>query len=62
MCRDRENCGCHEEFHGGHHEHHMGWGFPLMSIEEEVKNLEEMKGALAKRLEIVNQRIEVLKR
>ena len=59
-------CGCHRT-HGGHHGwygHHRqrGFGFPLMSIEEEVKTLEEMKEALEKRLEIVNKRIEVLKR
>ena len=40
----------------------MGYGFSLMSIEEEVKMLEEMKGALAKRLETVNKRLEVMKR
>ena len=60
-------CGCHrmpEGHHGwhGHHRPHRGFGFPLMSIEEEVKTLEEMKEALEKRLEIVNKRIEVLKR
>ena len=65
MCR----CECHEEFHGGHYEecggHHgrrMSWGFPLMTVEEEVKGLEEMKEALEKRLEVVNKRLETLKR
>jgi hypothetical protein len=33
-----------------------------MSIEDEVKTLEEIKAALEKRLEIVNKRLEVLKR
>jgi hypothetical protein len=33
-----------------------------MSIEDEVKTLEEIKTVLQKRLEIVNKRIEVLKR
>jgi endonuclease V-like protein UPF0215 family len=37
-------------------------GFPqLMSIEEEVKMLEEMKDALANRLDKVNKRLESLK-
>jgi len=65
MCR----CGCHEDFHGDHHrewgdhcEHRPGWGFPLMSIEEEIEALDEMKTALEKRLEDVNKRLEVLKR
>jgi len=55
MCR----CGCHEEFHGGHH---RGYGFPLMSIEEEVKELDEVKETLEERLANVNKRLEVLKR
>jgi len=65
MCKDDEDCGCrcHTEFHGGHHMGHFkGFGFPLMSIEEEVKTLEEMKEALEKRLETVNKRLEVMKR
>ena len=65
MCNDNEGCGCRcqTEFQGGHHMgHHRGFGFPLMSIEEEVRTLEEIKGTLEKRLEIVNKRIEVLKR
>ncbi len=69
MCRDKD-CGCHREGHHGQyderdrHRHHMdfSFGFPLMSIEEEVKTLEEIKGTLEKRLEIVNKRLEVLKR
>jgi len=60
-------CGCHRGYGGrhgwyGHHRRHGGFGFPLVSIEEEVKALEEMKEALEGRLEIVNKRIEVLKR
>ena len=55
MCR----CGCQEESHGGHH---RGYGFPLMSIEEEVKGLEEAKETLEERLANVNKRLEVLKR
>jgi len=52
-------CECHRESHG---RHHMGLGFSLMSIEEEVRTLEEMKGTLEKNLENVNKRLEVLKR
>ena len=65
MYKDDQDCGCrcHTELHGDHHMgHRSGFGFPLMSIEEEVKTLEEIKGTLEKRLEIVNKRIEVLKR
>jgi hypothetical protein len=40
----------------------MGHGFPLMSIEEEVEALEEMKGTLEERLANVNKRLEALKR
>lgn len=57
-----EGCGCREGAHEGHHWHHMGFGFPLMSIEDEVKVLEKMKTVFEKRLEIVNKRLEVLKR
>jgi len=69
MCRDEEDCCCSDEAHeghhggfGGHHGHHMGYSFPLMSIEEEVKVLENMKTTLVERLEIVNKRLEILKR
>ncbi|MCJ7633891.1 hypothetical protein MUP77_16085 [Candidatus Bathyarchaeota archaeon] len=65
MCKDDEDCGwkCHTECHGGHHMGHLrGFGVPLMSIDEEVKTLEEIKGTLGKRLEIVNKRLDVLKR
>jgi hypothetical protein len=64
MCR----CGCHTELHRshrercGHHGPHRGFGFPLISIEEEVQTLEELKTTLEKRLETVNERLEVLKR
>ena len=68
MCRFEEDCGCRREIHEGHHighgyhRHHMGYGFPLMSIEEEVETLEAMKKTLEERLEIVNKRLEILKR
>jgi hypothetical protein len=49
-----------------HHERCYGrpWGYvlPLMSIEEEVKTLEEYKEALEKQLEKVTKRLEALKR
>jgi hypothetical protein len=35
---------------------------PLMSVEEEVKELEELKEALEDRLNKVNKRLEALKR
>lgn len=67
MCCDGEECGGHSEAkghrHGGcHRGHHEGWGFPLMSVVEEVEALEGMKGNLEKQLEIVNKRLELLKR
>ena len=65
MCKDDEDCGCrcHTDFHGDHHMgHYRGFGYPLMSIEDEVKNLEEIKETLGNRLEIVNKRLELLKR
>jgi hypothetical protein len=40
----------------------MGYPFPLMDVEEEVKMLEEYKEALTKHLEKVNKRLEALKR
>jgi len=52
-------CGCGERFHGGHH---RGHGFPLMSIDEEVKALEDAKEDLQERLTNVNKRLEVLKK
>ena len=62
MCEDNCCCGPHR-----HYEHHgprmgMGFPFPLMDVEEEVKMLEEYKEALTKRLEKVNKRIVALKR
>jgi len=49
---------CHHE---GHHRQFMD--FPLlMSVEEEVKELEELKEALEDRLNRVNKRLEALKR
>lgn len=49
-----------------HHEWYCGrpWSYflPLMSVEEEVKTLEEYKEALEKQLEKVNKRLEALKR
>jgi len=69
MCKVEDDCCCggeaHEGHHGGfdgHYGHYMGYGFPLMSIEEEVKVLEKMKTTLVERLEIVNKRLEILKR
>ncbi len=71
MCNSREDCGCgyrgeryegHHAGYGGLHGHRMDFGFPLMSIEEEVKTLEEIKEALEKRLKNVNKRLEILKR
>lgn len=62
MCEGNCCCGV-----GSHHQHHglrmgMGYPFPLMDVEEEVKMLEEYKEALTKRLEKVNKRLEALKR
>jgi len=67
MCCDGEECGGHSEAKGHHHGgchrgRHEGWGFPLMSVEEETEALEGMKGNLEKQLEIVNKRLELLKR
>jgi hypothetical protein len=55
------NCHC---YHGseGHHMHSMGFTWPIMDVEEEIKMLEEYKEALTKRLEKVNKRLEALKR
>ncbi|MEM3770685.1 MAG: DUF5320 domain-containing protein [Candidatus Bathyarchaeia archaeon] len=64
MCRCC--CCCIMEGHHHHHEHkhmhHAGFPWPIMDVEEEIKMLEEYKEALAKRLEKVNKRLEVLKR
>ena len=73
-CHDDDEChgDAHESHHfgcyGGHggHRGHQGnchnHGFPLMSVEEEIEGFEEMKGAMEKRLETVNKRLEILRR
>ena len=38
------------------------WGYPLISVEREIEILEEMKKRLEGRLEIVNKRLEQLKK
>jgi len=59
MCR----CCCKLERHHHHeHEHHMGFPWPIMSIEEKIKMLEEYREALTKRIEKINKRLEALKR
>jgi hypothetical protein len=61
-------CGCGPQGHHyeGHHRPFMGRPFmefpPLMSVEEEVKVLEELKETLEDRLNKVNKRLETLKR
>ena len=63
MCGEN-GCCCSSRHYHGHHEPRMGMGYPLplMDVEEEVKMLEEYKGALTKQLEKVNKRLEALKR
>jgi len=59
MCCD---CGCEPQGHHyeGHHRPFME--FPLlMSVEEEVKTLEELKETLEDRLNKVSKRLEALK-
>ena len=60
MCGE---CGCGSEshHHEGHHRQLMGFP-PLVSVDEEVRMLEEYKEALTKQLEKVNKRLEALKR
>ncbi len=54
-------CGPQRHHHGGHSRPFME--FPLsMSVEEEVKMLEELKETLEDRLSKVNKRLEALKR
>lgn len=48
--------------HGWHYWLDIGYHMPLISIEEEVKELEEYKEALEKQLEKVNKRLEALRR
>ena len=64
MCR----CCYETEGHHAHHEHrhehkHMRMGFqwPIIDVEEEIKMLEEYKEALTKELEKINRRLEALK-
>jgi len=56
-------CGCGPKSprHEMHHRQHMEFP-PLMSVDEEVRMLEEYKEALTKQLEKVNKRLEILKR
>ena len=51
-------CGCHE-FYGIHR---GVFSFPLMTVEEEVEDLEKMKETMEERLEIVNKRLEILQK
>jgi prefoldin subunit 5 len=39
----------------------MGFPWPMMDVEEEIKMLEEYKEALTKELEKINKRLEALK-
>ena len=58
MCR----CCCGMGEHHPHHEHmRMGFPWPTMDIEEEIKMLEEYREALTKELEKINKRLEALK-
>jgi len=52
-------CGCHGQSHGCRQRE---FSLPLMTVEDEIKELEEMKETLEKRLETLNKRLEVLKR
>jgi len=40
----------------------MGFPWPVMGVEEEIKMLEEYREALTKRLGEVNKRLEAMKR
>lgn len=54
-------CGSKSHHHEGHHRQLME--FPsVMSVDEEVKMLEEYKETLTKQLEKINKRLEALKR
>jgi citrate lyase synthetase len=55
------NCHCHHESEE-HNMRHMGFSWPIMDVEEEIKMLEEYREALTKQLEKVNKRLEALKR
>ena len=54
-------CGPRSHNHGGHNRSVMNFP-PLMSVEEEVKTLEELKETLEDRLNKVSKRLEDLKR
>ena len=59
MCGE---CGCgSKSHHEGHHRQPMEFP-PLMSVDEEVRMLEEYKETLTKQLEKINKRLEALKR
>jgi len=45
-----------------HHAPRLGYPWPLMSVEDEVKELEEYKEALEKQLEKINKRLQALKK
>jgi len=55
-------CGCGCMPHGRHYGQGFGYPIPLISLEEEVKELEEYKEALANQIEKVNKRLEALKK
>ncbi len=59
-CYETEGCYAHHE-HGREHEP-MGFPWPVMGVEEEIKMLEEYREALTKRLGEVNKRLEAMKR
>lgn len=61
-------CGCchrwiieHHFHHRPKHIHHMHPLWPIMGVEEEIKVLEEYKGALERELEKVKRRLETLR-
>lgn len=59
MCGE---CGCgSSHHHEGHHRQLMEFP-PLISVDEEVRMLEEYKETLTKQLEKINKRLEALKR
>ncbi|MBS7619169.1 DUF5320 domain-containing protein [Candidatus Bathyarchaeota archaeon] len=66
MCRGYESHGgCGGRYPEGYscmrHGRSLHYFPPLISVEEEVKALEEIKETLEKRLEIVNARLQKLK-
>lgn len=54
-------CGSKSPHHEGHHRQLMEFP-PLISVDEEVRMLEEYREALTKQLEKINKRLEALKR